>query len=80
MAKFRVTMKNPDAVYEAVDQAAIDEVDLIEGLSEEERSELCESKRSSINESISKWFEYEEYLTVEVDTESGTCVVVPVSA
>ena len=23
-----------------------------------------------------KWFEYGEYLTVEIDTEKGTCVVV----
>ena len=77
MAKFRVMMKNPDAVGNAIDQAAHEEVDAIKGVSDEEREDLFDSRQSSIGESVSKWFEYKEYLTVEVDTDADTCVVIP---
>jgi hypothetical protein len=29
----------------------------------------------AVERAIRKWFEYEEYLEVEVDTEAGTCTV-----
>jgi hypothetical protein len=43
----------------------------------EEREAVAEVKRRKVGEVMGKWFEYGEYLTVEIDTEAGTCVVVP---
>jgi hypothetical protein len=31
--------------------------------------------KMTVARAIQKWFEYEEYLTVEVDTDAGTCTV-----
>lgn len=31
-----------------------------------------------MKELCKKWFEYGEYLTVEIDTDAKTCTVVPV--
>ena len=39
--------------------------DVLDGLNEDERAEA--------KEAISKFVEYDEYLTVEIDTEKGTC-------
>ena len=58
--KFRVTMKNPDCVSQAVDDAIADEP----------------HKEVEIKLAISQWFEYNEYLEVEIDTESDTCIVI----
>lgn len=76
MAKFQVMMKSPDAVGDAYTEAAKAEVAKIEGIDEEERELLFDERYSKIKEACSKWFEYDEYLQVEVDTDAGTCTVV----
>jgi hypothetical protein len=73
--KFRVTLKDPDGVYESVDEAARES--LPPGLDRREADALAEIRREAFLEHMDKWFECNEYLTVEVDTDAGTCVVVP---
>lgn len=52
----------------------------MDGLSEEELEELRESRAEEYRNLCDKWFEYGEYLTVVVDTETKTCVVRPVAS
>lgn len=69
-------MKDPDGVYDSVSEAAKKSVEDVAGLSKSEREGLVETRRDGIFASIKKWFQYREYLTVEVDTDAGTCTVV----
>ena len=73
--KFRVTMKDPDAVLDAYGEAARSAVASIQGISEDEREELIEGRLEAISDDCKEWFLDDEYLEVEVDTEAGTCVV-----
>lgn len=75
--KIRVTMKDPDCLHNAVREQVKTEIDKLTGLFETERDHLVEDRIEHINRGCSKWFRYGEYLTVEIDTEAGTCVVVP---
>lgn len=75
--KIRISMENPDCVYEAVKDAAEADVSQIEGMAEDERNDLVESRQEGIFEILEKWIEYKEYITVEFDTEAMTAIVVP---
>jgi hypothetical protein len=75
--KFRITMKDPDGAYDSIRDAAeehakeIPESDLID------REELIEKAHEKLSGIAAKWLEYGEYLCVEIDTEAGTCIVIP---
>ena len=72
--KFKVTMKDPDTLHDAIRDA------VQEGIAElpkDEAEVLSEVREEKVRKLCSKWFEYGEYLTVEIDTDAGTCVVVP---
>lgn len=73
--KIRVTMKDPDTLYEATTEAVAEDVKKL-SLSEDEAEAIEEKRRNAVNDLASKWFEYGEYLTVEIDTDAKTCVVV----
>lgn len=73
--KFRITMKDPDGVGDAVVKAAQSSIAGMK-LEEDERDQLEESRREKIEEQLRKWFEYGEYLEVEIDLEAGTATVV----
>lgn len=74
--KFTVTMKDPDAVYDAILCVSKCEVE-VSGVSDpEEVAALLELKQEKISKLLAKWFRHEEYLTVMVDIEAGTCTVV----
>lgn len=74
--KFRVTMKDPDGVFESLRDAATASLKGTEGLGDMERDDLIEKRREGFGFHIKPWFEYGEYLTVEIDTDAKTCVVV----
>lgn len=76
--KIRVTMKDPDGVGDSIHEAAKASALKVDGLSAEEREDIQERRHGAYTELCSRWFEYGEYLTVEIDTEAGTAVVVPV--
>ena len=68
-------MKNPDCVYDAVERAAKDSADEVNGITTEERAELVESRKEEINLALEKWVKYGEYITVEIDTVLNTARV-----
>lgn len=76
--KFTVNMKDPDSLYDAIDRAL--RLELREsGLPEDEQDALLETRREKATEIAATWFEYGEYVSIEVDIEEKTARVVPVS-
>lgn len=73
--KITVTLKDPDGFSESVDDAVKEELAAIEGLGEEDRDELFESRQERCWSTLKKWVEYQEYVTIEFDTEAGTATV-----
>lgn len=60
--KYRIRMKTPDCLdYAESYQLYKDEVEDCEAF-----AELCD-----------RWFQYGEYVTLEVDVDKKTCVVIP---
>lgn len=74
--KFRVTMKDPDTLHDAISEAIAAEIAKNETLDDDEKESIAESRREKLNEMCGQWFKYSEYLTVEIDTTAKTCVVV----
>lgn len=82
--KFRVTMKDPDtlhdAIQEAIERELANHVEQFTGteylLDADERDAIQERREEKTRELCAKWFRYSEYLTVEIDTDAKTCVVV----
>ncbi len=73
----KVYMKDPDCLYGPIEEAVKEEVNQIKGLSEEEGQELVDTRSDQIRAILTKhFFEYGEYLSVEVDTEKLTATVV----
>lgn len=64
--KFRVTFKDPNAVEDAL----LDQLDS----THDEGGWL----HNRMKDTVGKWVERQEYVTLEFDTMDGTCVVVPV--
>lgn len=75
--KFTVTMKCPDALDVAIDEASFDE-ERPDGLDDEEWGDVVDGRKEKSRAAARRWFQYGEYLTVEVDTDAQTCTVVPV--
>jgi hypothetical protein len=75
--KFQVTMKDPDTLHNAIREASTEAVAALDLESDEEREAVLEARIDKVQTVCSKWFEYGEYLTVEIDTDAGTCVVMP---
>lgn len=75
--KIKVTMKDPDTMHDAVQEAVERDVKAM-GLSEDEAEQLIEIRCEKVRGKMYKWFQYGEYLTVEVDTDSMTATVLDV--
>ena len=72
---FRVTMKDPDTLYDAINEAVENGLD---NFKFEEAETLKDVRFEEAQEVANKWFDYGEYLTVEIDTDKETIRVVPV--
>ena len=77
--KFTISMKDPDTLDDAIRDAVKNELAAIVGLDDDDREALQERREESAREIASKWFEYGEYLHVEIDTDANTCTVLPAS-
>ncbi len=66
--KVTVTMKTPYALLDAVNAAV---------RTEEQDPVVGEPRRDELLTLCGRWFHYGEYINVEIDTEAGTCVVLP---
>ena len=62
MAKLRIYMKNPDSVSQAIMDAGVDQ------------NEVDSSEFGPV---IEKFVEYQEYITVELDTDTMEATVIP---
>lgn len=74
---FKVYMKDTDVLHEAIDEA-IDKELKASNLPDDEQEALREIRHEKASDVAGKWFEYGEYLTVEIDTDKETIRVVPV--
>lgn len=76
--KFRVTMKDPDGVYESIREQAMKSLEhtVVPLPTGRTKAALCEVLAGEMKEFISRWVEYGEYVSIEFDTDAGTAVVV----
>ena len=72
--KFEVTMKTPDAFDDVLDEAVYDELHR-SPLIGDALDELEVQLRASGKAIKEKWFRFGELVTLEIDTDAGTCVV-----
>lgn len=70
----RLTFKDPDGVYESVRQFVID--NLPKDLDEDEKDSIQDMRISKVQDKLSKWVEYGEYLTVEINLDTGEAKVI----
>lgn len=64
-------------MHEAINDAVDEELAKKEDLDEDEKVVLKEVKKEKLSDICGQWFEYGEYLTVEIDTVANTCTVIP---
>lgn len=75
--KVTVSLKDPDTMHDAVDDAA-KRLPKPEGVSDSEWQSIREGRADAAKAAIShRWMEWGEYLVVEFDTEAGTATVIP---
>ncbi len=74
--KFRITFKDPDVVSDAISEAIDEELEQ-SGLPEDERLMLRDHRIEKLQDKVTKWFHYMEYVTIEVDTDKNTAIVIP---
>lgn len=72
--KIKVIMKDPDTMYDAVQEAVKRGIKAM-NLPEDEAEGLIELRCEKEREKMSKWFKYGEYLAVEIDTDAMTATV-----
>lgn len=74
----RAKFKDPDTMPDAVKDQALRDVRAIQGLTDGERMAVLEVRVVEAREQIGDlWMEYDEYITVEFDTNKRTARVVP---
>jgi hypothetical protein len=76
--KFRITLKDPDGVLDSIDDAVQCIQDIMDIKDKDEVDVIREHRKDKYLQLCKTWFEYDEYLTVEIDTEAKTCTVIPV--
>ena len=76
--KIKITFKDPDRVYEAIQEAAESEAKSIQGLDTHEMALISDTKFKKLSEQCKPWIEYGEYVTIEIDTDAGTATVLKV--
>lgn len=74
--KFQVQMKDSDVLHDAICEAVNAEL-RSQGITDQAEFEaLGEIRHQKIQALCGAWFKYDEYLTVEIDTEAKTIYVV----
>lgn len=76
MANIKVTLKDPDTLYDAI-QDFVDQELKESGLPEDEQDLLKEARVEKYNDACSIYFQYGEYVTIEIDTETSKARVIP---
>lgn len=80
--KIKVIMKTPDALGDAIWNAVMEKICDPENIEDADLAELEEENSSEVSDLseecrkiCEKWFEFGEYLTVEIDTDEKTATV-----
>ncbi len=74
--KIKITLKDTDTLRDAITESVETEVETLK--LDDEEAEVVKEKRVEKYMNIAEdWFEYGEYVTLELDTEAKTMVVVP---
>lgn len=76
--KIQVTMKTPDALEYGIRNAVMRQPDAV-AAGVEPDDPLVEFRTEELIKQCSKWFRFRESITVEIDTEAGTCTVLPLT-
>lgn len=66
--KLRITLKDPDGVYDSLDDGGFNP------------REFESSDNDEIRDVFEKYVEFQEYVTIEMDTVTGVATVVPLRA
>ena len=78
--KFRITMKDPVGVFDSITAEVVRLMERIkeldEGINADEMDSIEEQHRETLEKHVRDWFQYGEYITVEIDTDAKTCKVV----
>ena len=74
---FRLTMKTPDALEDAIKEKAFNLFAEDAPTTEEEEIKIDEAVDQA-TKVCQKWFKYGELVTLEIDTDNKTCKVVEV--
>jgi hypothetical protein len=75
--KFRVTMKDPDTLWDAIREAVNADLEMmVPELDADEKDAIRDVRVEKVAGLCGRWFKHSEYLTVEIDTDAKTCVVV----
>jgi len=72
--KIKITFKDPDGVYDCIQDAAKDSLNML-GLNDAERAMLLESRHDAISAALKPWIRHGEYITIKFDTDSATATV-----
>jgi dihydroneopterin aldolase len=70
-------MKDPDCLHDAIRDAVKEDVEKVTGIFERERENLIEDRIEEVGKACARWFQWGEYLTVEIDTDAQTAIVIP---
>ena len=70
-----ITLKDPDGVYDAIQDAAENSLKLAEDLDQDEAESLLQNRANKIEESLEPWIECGEYVRIQIDTKAKTATV-----
>jgi hypothetical protein len=75
----RITFKDPDRVGDAIQESVIASVQGLTWLTQDEKDAVIDRRYDNVRKATEEFIEYQEYVTIEIDTDAGTARVVPVS-
>lgn len=75
--KIRITLKDPGRIYDAVQDTVHESLEAHDGLDDDEKEAIMETRIVKTWVILEKYIQYKEYITVEFDTVDGTARVVP---
>ena len=77
-AQLAVSRQDLAGAARHLDDAIKKDPGLLSIADKDEREAVAAIRKEKLHDLCRQWFEYGEYLVVEIDTEAKTCTVVPV--
>jgi hypothetical protein len=75
--KLIITMKCPDALQTAIEEYS-NGMEFGNTLSDDEKELIIDTRKEQLYDEAQNWFQYDEIIRIEIDTETKTCTVIPV--